>query len=79
MWRREVTLQTGRAAFFPSGFEHPLTSHAGTALALSLWQGVQSAAADALDRLQNRLFWMRALSFLCSRLNDSVSLRSMAE
>ena len=43
--------QGWRAAFFPSGFEHSLTAHAGTAFARSPWQAVQKAAGDALDRL----------------------------
>jgi hypothetical protein len=43
--------QGWRAMFFPSGFEHSLTSHAGSAWALSPWQAVQRAAGDALDRL----------------------------
>ena len=43
--------QGWRAAFFPSGFEHSLTAHAGTAFAPSPWQAVQKAAGDALDRL----------------------------
>jgi len=42
-----------RAAFFPEGFEHSLTSHAGTAWALSPWEAIQRAAADALDRLRH--------------------------
>src|SRR5215470_6435156 len=41
--------QGWRAAFFPSGFEHSLTAHAGTAFAPSPWQAVQNAAGDALD------------------------------
>ena len=44
--------QGWRAMFFPSGFEHSLTSHAGTAWALSPWQAVQRAAGDALRRLE---------------------------
>ena len=40
-----------RAMFFPSGFEHSLTSHAGSAWALSPWQATPRAAADALNRL----------------------------
>ena len=42
-----------RAMFFPSGFEHSFTSHAGSAWAPSPWQAVQQAARDALDKLQS--------------------------
>src|SRR5437762_4945483 len=45
--------QGWRAMFFPSGFEHSLTSHAGTAWAKNPWEAVQRAAADALDRLES--------------------------
>jgi len=38
--------------FFPSGFEHSLTSHAGAAWARSPWEAVQRAAADALHKLE---------------------------
>jgi hypothetical protein len=38
--------------FFPSGFEHSLTSHAGSAWAPSPWHATQRAAADALNRLE---------------------------
>jgi len=37
-----------RAMFFLSRFEHSLTSHTGSAWALSPWEAVQRAAADAL-------------------------------
>jgi hypothetical protein len=43
--------QGWRAVFFPEGFEHSLTSHAGSAWAPSPWEAVQRAAGDALDRL----------------------------
>jgi hypothetical protein len=46
--------QDGRgwcAMFSPSGFEHSLTSHAGSAWARSPWEAVQRAAADTLMRL----------------------------
>jgi len=42
-----------RAMFFPSGFEHSFTSHAGSGWARSPWQAVQHAAQDALDKLQS--------------------------
>jgi hypothetical protein len=42
-----------RAMFFPSGFEHSFTSHAGSGWAASPWQAVQHAAQDALDKLQS--------------------------
>ena len=41
-----------RAVFFPSGFEHSLTSHAGSAWARSPWEAVQRAAQDALHKLE---------------------------
>jgi hypothetical protein len=41
-----------RAMFFPSGFEHSLTSHAGAAWARSPWEAVQRAAGDALHKLE---------------------------
>src|SRR5213080_4400081 len=44
--------QGWRAMFFPSGFEHSLTAHAGSARAPSPWQATQRAAADALNRLE---------------------------
>src|SRR3989449_11272694 len=44
--------QGWRAMFFPSGFEHSLTSHAGSAWAASPWAAVQRAAHDALDKLE---------------------------
>jgi hypothetical protein len=44
--------QGWRAMFFPSGFEHSLTSHAGSAWAPSPWQAMQRAAEDALERLE---------------------------
>jgi len=37
--------------FFVSSFEHSLTSHAGSAWALTPWTAVQQAARDALDKL----------------------------
>jgi len=42
-----------RAIFFQSGFEHSLTSHAGTAWARSPWAAVQRAAGDALRKLES--------------------------
>jgi hypothetical protein len=36
-----------RAMFFESGFEHSLTSHAGSAWARSPWKAVQRAARHA--------------------------------
>lgn len=39
--------------FFPSGFEHSLTLHAGTGWARSPWEAVQRAAAEALDNLES--------------------------
>jgi hypothetical protein len=36
----------------PSGFEHSLTSHAGTAWARSPWEAVHRAAVDALRKLE---------------------------
>jgi len=44
--------QGWRAMFFPEGFEHSLTAHAGAAWARSPWQAVQQAASDALRRLE---------------------------
>jgi len=44
--------QGWRAMFFPSGFEHSLTSHAGSEWAMSPWTAVQAAARDALVRLE---------------------------
>src|ERR671937_1600067 len=44
--------QGWRAMFFPSGFEHSLTSHAGSAWALSSWEATQHAAADALHQFE---------------------------
>jgi len=45
----EATMARGwRALFFPEGFEHSLTSHAGVGWALSPWAAVQQAARDAL-------------------------------
>ena len=44
--------QGWRAVFFPRGFEHSLTSHAGSAWAPSPWTAVQRAAGDALRRLE---------------------------
>ena len=40
--------QGWRAMFFPSGFEHSRTPHAGNAWARSPWEAVQRAALDAL-------------------------------
>jgi hypothetical protein len=40
--------QGWRAMFFPSGFEHSLTSDAGSGWAPSPWAAVQRAAGDAL-------------------------------
>ena len=42
-----------RAMFFPSGFEHSFTSHAGSGWAPSPWQAVQHAGRDALDKLHS--------------------------
>jgi hypothetical protein len=54
MARQEYDLELRRydgqgwwAMFFPSGFEHSLTSHAGAAWARSPWEAVQRAAGDA--------------------------------
>ena len=44
--------QGWRAMFFPSGFEHSLTAHAGSARAPSPWEAVQMAAQDALNKVQ---------------------------
>src|SRR5439155_10863048 len=44
--------QGWRAMFFPSGFEHSLTAHAGSARAPSPWEAVQMAAQDALNKLR---------------------------
>jgi hypothetical protein len=44
--------QGWRAMFFPSGFEHSLTAHAGSARAPSPWEAVQMAAQDALHKLR---------------------------
>jgi hypothetical protein len=41
-----------RATFSPSGFEHSLTSYAGSGWARSPWEAVQRAARDALLRLE---------------------------
>jgi hypothetical protein len=38
--------------FFPEGFEHSLTAHAGSARAPSPWEAVQMAAQDALHKLR---------------------------
>jgi hypothetical protein len=43
--------QGWRAIFFQTGFEHSLTSHAGSGWAPSPWQAVQHAARDALAKL----------------------------
>jgi hypothetical protein len=42
-----------RALFFPEGFEHSLTSHAGAGWALSPWSAVQQAARDAIAKLES--------------------------
>ena len=44
--------QGWRAMFFPNGFEHSLTAHAGAGRAPSPWEAVQQAARDALAKLQ---------------------------
>jgi hypothetical protein len=44
--------QGWRAMFFPSGFEHSLTSHAGAGWASSPWAAVQQAASGAINKLQ---------------------------
>jgi hypothetical protein len=41
-----------RALFFQEGFEHSLTSHAGSGWALSPWAAVQQAARDALAKVE---------------------------
>jgi hypothetical protein len=43
--------QGWRAMFFVSGFEHSLTSDAGSAWARRPWEAVQRAAADALYKV----------------------------
>jgi hypothetical protein len=50
---RRYTGRGWRAMFFPSGFEHSLTSHAGTPWARSPWEAVQRAAAEALNNLES--------------------------
>jgi hypothetical protein len=45
--------QGWRAMFFPSGFEHSLTAHAGAGWALSPWSAVQQAATNALIKLES--------------------------
>jgi hypothetical protein len=50
--RRRYNWRGWRAVFFPSGFEHSLTSHAGAAWARSPWEAVQRAAGDALQKLE---------------------------
>jgi len=47
-----TTARGWRAMFFPSEFEHSLTSHAGAAWARSPWEAVQRAAGDALHKLE---------------------------
>jgi hypothetical protein len=42
--------QGWRAMFFAEGFEHNLTSHAGTSWAPRPWTAVQQAASDALTK-----------------------------
>ena len=42
-----------RALFFPEGFEHSFTSHAGAGWALSPWAAVQRAARDAFAKLES--------------------------
>jgi hypothetical protein len=44
--------QGWRSMFFPSGFEHSRTSHAGSAWTPTPWAAVQRAAGDALRRLE---------------------------
>jgi len=39
--------------FFPEGFEHSLTSHAGAGWAPSPWEATQKAAQDVLHKLQS--------------------------
>src|SRR5262249_52132877 len=41
-----------RALFFPEGFEHSFTSHAGAGWGPSPWKAVQQAARDALAKLE---------------------------
>ena len=41
-----------RATFFPSGFEHSLTSSAASAFAVSPWEAVQRAASATLRQLE---------------------------
>jgi hypothetical protein len=59
MARHEYDLELRRyngrgwqAMFFPAGFEHSFTSHAGSGWAPSPWQAVQHAARDALTKLE---------------------------
>jgi hypothetical protein len=44
-----------RAVFFPSGFEHSLTSHAGAAWARSPWKAVQRAARTSCHAWPNNV------------------------
>jgi hypothetical protein len=50
---RRYDAQGWRAMFFQSGFEHSLTSRAGSAWAPSPWEAVQRAAGDALHRREH--------------------------
>jgi hypothetical protein len=65
-----------RAMFFPSGFEHSLTSHAGTAWARSPWEAVQRAARDsAQQRLRDRAVRLEGdgrVSCLSERRDEAV-------
>jgi hypothetical protein len=49
---RRYDRQGWRAMFFPEGFEHSLTAHAGARWALSPWAAVQQAAHDTLAKLE---------------------------
>jgi hypothetical protein len=44
-----------RALFFPEGFEHSLTAHAGAGWARSPWEAVQRAAVDPRANVRARI------------------------
>jgi hypothetical protein len=46
-----TTVRAGVRRFFPSGFEHSLTSHAGAGWTSSPWAAVQWAVWGALSRV----------------------------
>src|SRR2546422_11045321 len=54
--------QGWRAMFFPSGFEHSLTSHAGSAWAPSPWAAVQRATWKAPIKEDRRMQLARKAS-----------------